>query len=280
MSDAEDNSGDTPKTRQGTKYARKEFVHDQRELVRKNLGEQFDDESDLGSLLSEDIETVEMTKDESDDDSNDKTDNGNGQPGSGETQTQKVDSTLKEEITSQIESSVKSLGDSLLAQLKDTFAEQFRAALAEKSLPNIENQTSGIVRIQSNVPPSDQNVPQSSDQNVTQNSQGNLPQSVPPDTFHVTAGDHSYARKNASVPSTNNSSNVTTKPRVRKKLTFNLKDECKKCTKHLEICKCAEKWNEIDLKALKLDKYESILNEIENVCKKLASKRFRCKVLS
>ncbi|KAJ8676849.1 hypothetical protein QAD02_012636 [Eretmocerus hayati] len=150
MSDAEDNSGDTPKTRQGTKYARKEFVHDQRELVRKNLGEQFGDEFNLGNLLSEDIETVEVTKDKSDDDSNDKTDNGNDQSGSGETQTQKVDSTLKKEITSQIESSVKSLGDSLLTQLKDTFAEQFRSALAGKSLPNIDNQTSGVVVNQPN----------------------------------------------------------------------------------------------------------------------------------
>ncbi|KAJ8672273.1 hypothetical protein QAD02_003532 [Eretmocerus hayati] len=70
-----------------------------------------------------------MTKDKSDDNSNDRTDNGDGQSRSGETQTQKVDSTLKDE---------------------DTSAEQFRAALAEKSLQNIENQTSGIVVNQPN----------------------------------------------------------------------------------------------------------------------------------
>ncbi|KAJ8671329.1 hypothetical protein QAD02_002588 [Eretmocerus hayati] len=150
MCDAEGNSGDTPKTRQGTKHARKEFVHDHRESVPKNLGEQFSDESDLGNLLSEEIETVEMTKGKSDDNSNDKTDNDNGQSGSGETQTQKVDSTLKDEITSQIESSVKSLGDSLLVQLEDTFTGKFRGALAEKSLPTIDNQTSGVVVNQPN----------------------------------------------------------------------------------------------------------------------------------
>ncbi|KAJ8684863.1 hypothetical protein QAD02_020656 [Eretmocerus hayati] len=79
MSDAEENRGDTPKTQQGTKYASKESVRGRRESVRKNLGEQFSDEFDLRNSLSEESETVEMTKDKSDDNSNDKTDNGDGQ---------------------------------------------------------------------------------------------------------------------------------------------------------------------------------------------------------